>query len=58
MVVIGFFKDQTSDAAKAFLGAAEEQETLYFGISTSQAVADALEAKLDTVVLFKKVRAV
>ena len=57
VVVIGFFTEQTSDAAKAFLAAAESQENLNFGISTSQTVADALEAKLDTVVLFKKVKA-
>ena len=54
VVVIGLFKDQASDAAKAFLAAAESQESLYFGISTSQEVADALEAKLDTIALFKK----
>lgn len=53
--MIGLFKDQASDAAKAFLAAAESQESLYFGISTSQEVADALEAKLDTIALFKKV---
>ena len=55
MVVIGFFKEQTSDAAKAFLEAAERLD-VYFGISYSQEVANALEAELDTMVLFKKVR--
>ena len=55
VVVIGFFKEQTSDAAKAFLETAERLN-VYFGISYSQEVANALEAELDTMVLFKKVR--
>ena len=55
VVLIGFFKDQTSTDALAFLSVAEVQDSLAFGITSSQEVADALEASFDSIVLYKKV---
>lgn len=55
VVLIGFFKDVESKEAKAFLAAAETQDSLGFGITSTQEVADALEATFDSIVLFKKV---
>ena len=54
VVVIGFFADADSANAKVYLAAADSQDTIYFGIVTKQEVADALEAKFDSIVLFKK----
>ena len=54
MVVIGFFSDEGSDNARAFLAAAESQDSITFGIATSEEVAKSLEASFDSVVLFKK----
>lgn len=54
VVVVGFFTDADSANAKAYLAAADSQDTIYFGIVTKQEVADALEAKFDSIVVFKK----
>ena len=54
VVVIGFFADAESANAKAYLAAADSQDTIYFGIVTKQEVADSLEAKFDSIVVFKK----
>lgn len=54
VVVIGFFEDVESDNAKAYINAADTQETIYFGIVTSKEVAESLEATMDSVVVFKK----
>ena len=53
-MIIGFFKDAESANAKAFLAAADSQDTLYFGIVTNKEVAASLEANFDSVVVFKK----
>ena len=57
-VVIGFFQAVDSDAAKAFLGAASKIENLPAGIVSDKAVAEAVDATLDSIVMFKKVRGV
>ena len=54
-MLIGFFKDVESKDAKAYLAVAEMQDSLAFGITSSQEVADALEATFDNIVLFKQV---
>ena len=55
VAVIGFFEDAESEAAKEFTAAADAEDTLSFGITTSKEVAEALETTLDSIVLFKKV---
>ena len=55
-MVIGFFKDVTAKDALAFLAVAETQDSVTFGITSTQEVADALDATFDSIVLFKKVR--
>ena len=55
-MVIGFFKDVTVKDALAFLAVAETQDSVTFGITSTQEVADALDATFDSIVLFKKVR--
>ena len=55
VVVVGFFESAESDAAKAYISAADTQDTIYFGISTSKEVAEALETTQDSIVVFKKV---
>lgn len=54
VVVIGFFEDAESDNARAYLNAADTQDTIYFGIVTSKDVADSLEATFDSIVVFKQ----
>ncbi|KAM4890161.1 protein disulfide-isomerase isoform 3-T6 [Sylvia borin] len=54
VVVIGFFKDLTSEAAKEFLLAAEAVDDIPFGISSSADVFTKYEISKDGVSLFKK----
>ena len=54
VAIIGFFEDAESANAKAYLAAADSQDTLYFGIVTSKDVAESLEATFDSVVVFKQ----
>lgn len=53
VAVIGFFKDQESDDAKAFLEAAAATDDVPFGITSEQALFDANKVEKDGVVLFK-----
>ena len=55
VVVIGFFEDKESEQAKAFITAADSYDDLPFGITSVKEVAEALEAEMNTVVVFKKV---
>ena len=54
VAVIGFFESAESDGAKAYINAADSQDTINFGIVTDKAVAEGLEASFDSIVLFKK----
>jgi len=54
VVVIGFFKDQSTDAAKAFLEAAAGMDDIPFGITGTDAVFSEYEVTSEGVVLFKK----
>lgn len=53
--MVGFFEDKESTEAKAFVKAAENYDGVPFGITSVKEVAEALEAKMNTVVVFKKV---
>ena len=55
VVVVGFFKDRESDAANAFISAADTQDSVTFGITSVKEVADALDATFDSIILFKQV---
>ncbi|KAG5879996.1 hypothetical protein JTB14_010115 [Gonioctena quinquepunctata] len=54
VVIVGFFKDQSSEAAKAFLNVAAAIDDIPFGISAEDAVSSEYEAAADSIVLFKK----
>lgn len=54
VVALGFFSDQASDAAKAFLTVAAGVDDIPFGITSEQAVFDEYEVKGDGIVVFKK----
>jgi len=54
VTVIGFFKDLTSDAAKAYLEVAAENDDNVFLISSNDAVLSEYKITKDTVTLFKK----
>lgn len=55
VVVIGFFKDLSSDAAKAFNAVAQKVDNTQFGITSEQSVFDEFKVSGDSaVVLFKK----
>lgn len=56
VVVLGFFKDQTTDLAKAFLEVAAGVDDIPFGISSDDGVLGEYEAKTGTIVLLKKVK--
>lgn len=53
VVVIGFFKDVESSAAKEFIKAAESNDEQAFAITSASAVMDKYEVKSDGVVLIK-----
>ena len=55
MVLMGFFSDLESTEATVYRSVAEVQDSLPFGITSTLEVADALDAKMDSIVLFKKV---
>lgn len=55
VVVIGFFKDPTSDDAKVFLEVATNSDEFPFGITSEDAVYKELGASKDGIVLYKKV---
>ncbi|EFA00647.1 protein disulfide-isomerase [Tribolium castaneum] len=54
VAVIGFFKDQTTDKAKAFLAAAATIDDYPFGITSEDSVYKEYEAECGSIVLFKK----
>lgn len=55
VAVIGFFKDETTDLAKAFLDVAAGIDDIPFGISSDDSVIEKYETKDGSIVLFKKV---
>lgn len=55
VAVIGFFKDQTSDKAKAFLAVAANNDDQPFGVTSDDSVFKEHEAECGSIVLFKKV---
>lgn len=56
VAVVGFFKDQTSDNAKAFLAAAAAIDDQPFAITSDDAIFKEYEASCGNIILFKKVR--
>ena len=54
VVVVGFFKDQGSDAAKAFLAVAAQYDDVPFGITGADDVFSEYKIDGEAVVLFKK----
>ncbi|KAL1517563.1 hypothetical protein ABEB36_001311 [Hypothenemus hampei] len=54
VVVVGFFKDQSSDLAKIFLDIASGIDDIPFGISDNDDVISNYETKDGSIVLFKK----
>lgn len=54
VVVVGFYKDKESDAAKAFVEAAQGVDDLEFGIVHDEAIAKENKVESDNVVVFKK----
>merc|ERR1719187_268979 len=54
IAIVGFFPDQTTDAAKAFLGAAGQLDDYQFAITGDEAIAAKHEVTGEAVVLFKK----
>lgn len=58
VMVVGFYKDKESDAAKAFIEAAQGVDDLEFGIVHDEALAKENKVEGDNLVLFKKVKLV
>jgi len=54
VVVVGFFKDVETDAAKAFLAVAAEMDDYPFGTASDDAVLAEYGAEADSIVLLKK----
>jgi len=54
VVVIGFFKDQNSEAAKTFIEVAKTIDDVPFGITSSEDVFSDNKVDKDSIVLFKK----
>lgn len=55
VAVVGFFADKESDAAKAYISAAEGIDDVEFGIVSDSAIAAEHKVEGDKIVLFKKV---
>lgn len=55
VAVIGFFADKESDAAKAYIAAADGIDDVEFGIVSDSAIAAEHKVEGDKIVLFKKV---
>ena len=55
-MVVGFYKDKESDAAKAFIEAAQGIDDIEFGIVHDEALAKENNVEGDNFVLFKKVQ--
>jgi protein disulfide-isomerase A1 len=55
VAVVGFFLNKESDAAKAFLAAADGIDDVEFGIVSDAAIATENKVDGDKIVLFKKV---
>ena len=56
VMVVGFYKDKESDAAKAFIEAAQGIDDVEFGIVHDDALAKENKVEGDNLVLFKKVQ--
>lgn len=56
VAVVGFFKDQSTELAKAFLEIAASVDDIPFGISSDDSVFGEYETKCGSIILFKKVR--
>lgn len=56
VMVVGFYKDKESDAAKAFIEAAQGIDDIEFGIVHDEALAKENKVEGDNFVLFKKVQ--
>lgn len=56
VMVVGFYKDKESDAAKAFIEAAQGIDDIEFGIVHDEALAKDNNVEGDNFVLFKKVQ--
>ncbi|KAB0796265.1 hypothetical protein PPYR_10326 [Photinus pyralis] len=54
VVVIGFFKDQSSEAAKVFLDVASSFDDFPFGITSDESIFQEHSCKCGDIVLFKK----
>lgn len=54
LLAVGFFKDQTSDAAKAYLEVASLLDDIVFAITSNQDVASEYKVSGDAVALFKQ----
>lgn len=54
VMIVGFYKDKESDAAKAFIEAAQGVDDLEFGIVHDEALAKENKVEGDNLVLFKK----
>jgi len=54
VATVGFFKDQSSDAAKAFLAVANSIDDYPFGITSEESVYKEYDAKCGSIILFKK----
>jgi len=53
VVVIGFFPDQTTDAAKAFLATADTIDEFQFGVTSSEDIASKYKVEGEAVLLLK-----
>ena len=54
VVIIGFFTDESSDKAKVYINSADSQDSLFFGIVTCSEIAEAMDATMDSIVVYKK----
>ncbi|KAJ8941275.1 hypothetical protein NQ318_016940 [Aromia moschata] len=54
LLLLDFFKDQSTDIAKAFLSVASTIDDIPFAVTSEDSILNEYEAKSDSIVLFKK----
>jgi len=54
VAVIGYFEDESSDKATAYINTADVDDSVSYGIVTSKDVAEGMEAAQDSIVVYKK----
>ena len=54
VAVIGYFQDESSDKATAYINTADADDSVSYGIVTSKDIAKGMETEQDSIIVYKK----